>query len=103
MNKLTFLLLPALAFPAQAQGLTQAVRNNIDAHATQFTGRHCAGNFKAKPEGEVTVSQFKMGVRVLDAAAKAMVEEAVKDQPGLRYRSSFNGTDLFRSIIQNPR
>ena len=89
-----------LASPAQAQGLDQATRKGIDAHAFQFSGRHCTGDIHAKPAREtVNLAKFKIAVLMMDEIFKELAVE----HPKTRYRSEYNDKDLYRATLFGPR
>ncbi|GAA5531978.1 hypothetical protein [Deinococcus aluminii] len=100
MNRfLLFSFLPFVLSAAHAQPLDAATRKGIDAHAFQFSGRHCAGRIEARFDSEMTPSRFKIAVLLVEEALK---EAAVKD-PAFRYQSNFNDRDLYRTFGNTPK
>lgn len=98
MKPRVLLSLLGLALPAtsQAQTLDHATRKGIDAHAFQFSGRHCSGGIEADSSSDnFTPSQFRILALLLDEGLK----EGAAENPAFRYKSNFNEKDLYRTTI----
>lgn len=99
MNKAVFALFClAVGSGAGASQLDAATRKQIDAHAFQFTGRHCKGNIEARFDSVMNQNRFKISALL----AEEMLRDAASKDARILYKSEFNDKDLYRAYGLTP-